>query len=358
VIAALAVISATEPVRVEDISTVAGEENTGTPRREITLTGPRDPLQRVAAFFKRQVGPFAAQSVELSAKGLSVRFPLRTKDIGLGTAPVPLQGGPAALRVADLRGSRPAEQVNLVCIDGTAAGSFEMSDDANPSGYRSMPAGTYVVVTNPAGEGDPVIRQVLTIDPGVTYTLALFSAAESDQVTAQLTPDGPPTLPGSDSAVRMLHAASAAGPVYVALVAPGMVEPMVLANQAGYGLITGYAPLPADRYEAVVSANGREWRQPVEFPSGEPTSLLLTDGPDGPQLRTFRDVAGAPAALDPPTLTMPASGGAVGETPTQMTATEGSDGRRTAVLLWIAAAVGAAVLIARVRPREPRSSDG
>ena len=40
-------------------------------------------------------------------------------------------------------------------------------------------------------------------------------------------------------AVRMLHAASATGSVYLALVAPGMVEPMVLANQAGYGLITG-----------------------------------------------------------------------------------------------------------------------
>ena len=32
-----------------------------------------------------------------------------------------------------------------------------------------------------------------------------------------------------------------------------MVEPMVLANQAGYGLITGYAAVPAGQYEAVVS---------------------------------------------------------------------------------------------------------
>ena len=67
-------------------------------------------------------------------------------------------------------------------------------------------------------------------------------------------------------------------------------------------------PLPAGQYEAVVSANGREWRQPVEFLGGEPTSLLLTDGPDGPLLRTLRDVPEAPAALNPPTLTMPASG--------------------------------------------------
>ena len=176
-----------------------------------------------------------------------------------------------------------------------------------------MPAGTYVVVTNRPGGGDPVIRQVLTLDPGVTYTLALFSAAESSQLAVQLAPDGPPTGPTPDSAVRMLHAASAAGSVYLALVAPGMVEPMVLANQAGYGLITGYAAVPAGQYEAVVSANGREWRQPVEFLGGEPMSLLLTDGPDGPLLRTLLDVPEAPAALNPPTLTMPASGSAVDE---------------------------------------------
>ncbi len=313
VLATLAVIAATQPVRVEDIPTIEGEDDAGTPRRDITLSGPRQQLQGMAAFFERQEGPFAVQSVDLTAKGLRVRFPLRTKDIGLGTAPAPPQGGPAALRVADLRRSPSAEQLNFVRIDGTAAGSLETSDDANPSSYRSMPAGTYVVVTNLPGGGDPVIRQVVTLRPGVTYTLALFSA-ESGQVALQLAPDGMPTGPAPDSAVRMLHAASAAGSVYVALVAPGMVEPMVLADQAGYGLITGYAALPAGQYEAVVSANGREWRQPVEFLGGEPMSLLLTDGPDGLVLRTLRDVPQAPAALNLPTLTMPASGSAVDTT--------------------------------------------
>jgi 4-amino-4-deoxy-L-arabinose transferase-like glycosyltransferase len=350
VLATLAVIAATQPVRVEDISTVEGEDDTGTPRRDITLTGPRHVLQGVAAFFERQVGPFAVQSVHLTAKGLRVRFPLRTKDIGLGTGPAPLQGGPAALRVADLRRSRSAEQLNFVRIDGTAAGSLEMSDDANPSGYRSMPAGTYVVVTNRPGGGDPVIRQVLTLNPGVTYTLALFSAAESSQVAVQLAPDGPPTGPTPDSTVRMLHAASAAGSVYLGLVAPGMLEPMVLANQAGYGLITGYAAVPAGQYEAVVSSNGREWRQPVELVGGEPVSLLLTDGPDGPVVRMLRDVPEAPAALNPPTLTMPASGSAVEKTTGKTHATERSDGRRIAVILCAAAAMGAAVLMVRARP--------
>jgi hypothetical protein len=153
----------------------------------------------------------------------------------------------------------------------------------------------------------------------------------------------------------MLHAANAAGSVYLALVAPGMVEPMVLANQAGYGLITGYVALPAGQYEAVVAANDREWRQPVEFLGGKPTSLLLADGPDGPVLRTLRDVPEAPAALNPPTLTMPASGSAVEKTKAKTPANERSDGRRIAVALCAAAITGAAVLMARARPmRRPR----
>jgi hypothetical protein len=349
VLTTLAVIAATQPVRVEEISTIEGEDDTGTPRRDITLSGPRHRLQAVAAFFERQVGPFAVQSVDLSADGLRVRFPLRTKDIGLGTGPAPVQGGPAALRVADLRRHRKAEQLNLVRIDGTAAGSLETSDDANPSGYRSMPAGTYVVVTNRVGGGDPVIRQVVTLHPGVSYTLALFSAAESSQVAVQLAPDGPPAGPTPDAAVRMLHAASAAGSVYLALVAPGSVEPMVLANQAGYGLITGYAALPAGQYEAVVSASGREWRQPVELLGGEPMSLMLRDGPDGPVLQTLLDVPEAPAALNPPTLTMPA-GGSVEKTTAKTPAVERSDGRRIAVALCLFAIVGAAALMAKARP--------
>ncbi len=353
VLATLAVIAATQPVRVEDISTIEGEDDAGTPRRDITLGGPRQGLRGVAEFFERQVGPFAVESVDMTATGLEVRFPLRARDIGLGAGPSP-QGPPAVLRLADLRRDRPAEELNLVRIDGTATGSLETSDDANPSGYRSMPAGTYVVVTNPAGGGAPVIRQVLTLHPGVTYTLALFSGAESSQVAAQLAPDGPPSGPGPESAVRVLHAASAAGSVYLALVLPGVREPMVLVNQAGYGLITGYAALPAGQFEAVVTANGREWRQPVEFLGGEPMSLLLTDGPDGPLLRTLRDVPEAPTTLSPPTLTMPAFAGAVDKTKVTTPAIERADGRRIAAVLCVAAIVGAAVLVARTRQREPR----
>jgi hypothetical protein len=84
-------------------------------------------------------------------------------------------------------------------------------------------------------------------------------------------------------------------------------------------------------------------------------SLLLTDGPDGPVLHTLRDVAEAPAALNPPTLTMPASGSVVEKTTAKTPAIERSGGRRIAVVLCVVAIMGAAVLMARARPTRQRN---
>jgi hypothetical protein len=302
VLAALAVICATKPARLEDIPAIDGEQVAGTPRREMVLTGPRAQLEDLAAFFERQAGPFAVESAALTSNGLAVRFPLRAKDIGLSTGVAPLQGDPAALRVADMRRGRPVEQVELVRIDGTAVGSLSATGDENPSAYHSVPAGTYVVATHADGH-TPVIRQVLTLNPAAPYTLTLFSGADAGEVTAQLAPDGPP----AESVLRLVNAASAQGSVKLALTPAAGGDPIVLANDAGYGLVTGYAPLPAGQYTAVVTANSREWQQPVEL-SGEPTSFLLTDGSDGPALRPLRDVPDAPAMLNPPALTMPPAG--------------------------------------------------
>jgi hypothetical protein len=307
VLAALAVISATEPVRLEAIPAMDGEQIAGTPRREVILTGPRKQLNDLAAFFERQAGPFAVESAAVTSRGLEVRFPLRTKDIGLSAGGGPPQGDPAALRVADMRRGQPAEQVDLVRIDGTSAGSLSATPDANPSAYHSVPAGTYVVTTHADGH-TPVIRQVLTLDPAAPYTLTLFTGAESGDVTAELAPDGPPAGPPGKSAVRLVNAASAQGSVKLELTPATGGDPIVLANDAGYGLITGYAPLPGGQYTAVVTANGKQWQQPVDLIGGEPTSFLLTDGTDGPALGPLRDVPDAPATLNPPALTMPSAG--------------------------------------------------
>jgi hypothetical protein len=307
VLAALAVISATEPARLQDIRASDGEQIAGTPRREMVLAGPRDQLNDLAAFFARQSGPFAVESAAMTSAGLEVRFPLRAQDNGLGTGGFPPQGEPAALRVADMRRGRPVEQVDLVRIDGTAAGSLSATGDANPSAYHAVAAGTYVVATHADGH-TPVIRHVITLNSGAPYTLTLFSGADSGDVTAELAPDGPPGGPSGESAVRLVNAASAQGSIKLELAPAVGGDRIVLANDAGYGLVTGYAPLPGGPYTAIITANGREWRQPVELAGGEPVSFLLNDGPDGPTLRPLRDVPDTPAALDPPTLTMPHAG--------------------------------------------------
>jgi hypothetical protein len=307
VLATLAVLCATKPIRLEDIPAIDGEQIAGTPRRQMVLTGPRAQLDDLAVFFEHQTGPFAVESAAITSRGLEVRFPLRAKDIGLTVGGVPPQGDPAALRVADMRRDRPAEEVDLVRLDGSAAGSLTATPDENPSAYHSVPAGTYVATTHADGHV-PVIRQVLTLNPAAPYTLTLFSGAESGDVTAELAPDGPPAGPLGEPAVRLVNAVSAQGSVKLELMPAAGGDPIVLANDAGYGLVTGYAALQGGQYTAVVTANGRQWQQPVDLIGGEPTSFLLTDGPDGPVLRPLRDVPDAPVTLNPPALTMPPAG--------------------------------------------------
>jgi hypothetical protein len=345
-LAALAIVSATGPVRLEDIPAVEGEQIAGTPRREVILSGPRKRLNDLAAFFKSQSGPFAVEAATVTSTGLDVRFPLRAKDIGLSTGGAAAEGDPATLRVADMRRGQSDEQVDLVRIDGTSAGSLSVTHDANPSAYHSVPAGTYVVTTRADGH-PPVIRQVLTLNPAAPYTLTLFSGAESGDVTAQLAPDAAPAGPPGDSAVRLVNAAAAEGSVKLELAPAAGGTPIVLANDAGYGLVTGYAPLPGGQYTAIVTANGRQWQQPLDLPGGEPASFLLTDGPEGPTLSSLRDVPDAPAPLTPPSLTMPPTGTSPPALAEKMHASERTDQSRIPAVIGVcvATAIGALVLI-------------
>ncbi len=122
--------------------------------------GPAPPATSYGGILRTPSGPVRGAVRGSDRQGTESSISVAHQGYRSGRRSGATEGGPAALRVADLRRSRPAEQLNLVRIDGTAAGSLETSDDANPSGYRSMPAGTYVVMTNRVGGGAPVIRQV------------------------------------------------------------------------------------------------------------------------------------------------------------------------------------------------------
>jgi hypothetical protein len=351
VVAALSVIETTQPVVLKNISPISAEDVVGTPRREFSIAGPPEQLESLASFFERQVGPFAVESADIAHGALTVRFPVRGTDIALADNAGVQPGGDISLRVADMRRAPPADHLEFVRIDGAAAGSLTTRGAANPSDYRSMPAGTYTMMTVGDRGGGPVLRQAFTLKPGMSYTLALFSVGESSEMAAQLAPDG--TQAGaSGGALRLLQAASAAGPVKLALTPQGG-QPTVLANDASYGLITGYAPLPAGQYDAVVTTNGREFHRPVAL-TAEPTTLMLTDGQDGPAVAQIRDVGGGATPLDPPAMSMPAANTLAEKTPAKPTAN--SDPRRQVIPLVLCAIgfAAGAVLVAKARRRQRR----
>jgi hypothetical protein len=349
-LAALAVLSTAQPVVLEHVSSISAEEVVGTPRREFTLGGLPEQLQSFAAFFERQTGAFAVESVRITGAGLTVRFPARATDVGLADNPVPMPDGSAMVRVADMHRARPADHVEFVRIDGTPIGSLHTDD---PAAYRTMPAGTYVMMTAGDRGGAPVLRQAFTLRPGTSYTLALFSAGEFSEVAAQLAPDGPPGGPSAGTGLRLLHAAGATGAVKLTLTPPGG-DPTVLADNAQYGLITGYAPLPAGSYDATVTAGGREWHQPVQL-DGQPSTLILTDDPDGPGLAQIRDVPGETAPLDPPTLSMPAPGSAPEKTPAKEMVAAGPRQKVVPLVLCVLTIASAATFAAKVQGKQRQS---
>lgn len=306
VVAALAVLAAAEPVVLEDIPAVDGEYGVGTPRRELVVSVPGSRQRALAAFFGSQTGAFATESVAMRNDALIIRFPLRTKQIGLAVPAPSADGGPASIRVSDLRHGRTGRQewLNLVRIDGTAAGSVPIVAGAAPSSYRSVPPGVYVVTTNAIGHA-PTIRQVLSVESGTSYTLALFSGPDGSEMAAQLAPDSAAAPAPGAGTVRLIEAADGAGPADVWMTALDTGTRTTLATNVGYGLVTGYAALPAGIYSATVRAKGREWSQQIRVNDGQATTLLLMDGPAGPLLHPLVDGATEAPPLDPSALSLP-----------------------------------------------------
>ncbi len=345
VVATLAVLSGIPPLALQRISAAPAEDVAGTPAREFTLTGPVDQLSTCAAFLQHQKPPFKPDVIDLSDSVLTVRFPATGQEVGLGNDPAPDATGTAAVRVVDMRHESPQDHLEFIRLDGGPGGAAP----THVPDYRAMAAGTYVVATVPDRGGMPVLRQAFTLKPDSSYTLALFSGAKPNEVAAQLAPDGPPA-PGAT--VRLMQAAHSAGAVKLSMNAPdGSQE--VLADNASYGLITGYGARPAGRYDAVINAGGQEWHRPVELVDGAPATLLLTDSADGPALQQLPDGAGAPTPLDPPALVLPPEAAKPDKVRRDVALTESSRQQAfsVTVVLAIAVAVGVTLLTRRRQRR-------
>jgi 4-amino-4-deoxy-L-arabinose transferase-like glycosyltransferase len=358
VLATLATLAATEPVLLTGLPAVAGEDPAGTPRRQVLLAAAGARADRAAAFFRAQTGSYAAESVQRTADGLLVRFPLPVPAGVLPAAAVP-GGSPARLRVLDLRAGAGAERVDLVSVDGRAVGSVPTAGYGDPTGYRTVAPGAYLLTTHdPSQPAAPVLRQPVRITAGGSYTVALFTGPSGGaEVTTEVVPDTAPDEPRGLGAVQLVEAARDAGKVKITVAGPQSPTGTVLADGVEYGLVTGYAQVPSGSLTAVVDSGGKQTRSAIRVPSGGAATLVLVDTPDGAELRSVPIDTRDPTSLDPPTLAVVTAAGtaAAGTGAVGVAAVPAPDGPRwSALLLALGVALGAGATVAAGRLRRAR----
>jgi 4-amino-4-deoxy-L-arabinose transferase-like glycosyltransferase len=292
----LGVLTAREPVLLTALPAVPGEDAAGQPRRQLQLAAAGAWQARIEDFLRAQTGVYAPESVERVPGGLLVRFPAGASPIELVADPR-VEAGPAArLRVADLRAENEPEAIEVIGLDGRSFGSLPAGGYGTPGGYRSLPPGTYVLASRPARDpaAPPVVRQTVQVLPGDSYTLTMFTGASEGSVTTQFAPDDPAPVPREFAQVRLVEGAREPGTVTLAM------DDLVLADGVGYGLVTGYAQVPAGERNIRVHTAEREWLFPVRVPAGGALTLLLFDSPGGPVLHAVPDGPGPAPALDEP----------------------------------------------------------
>jgi hypothetical protein len=302
VLATLGTLAAREPVRLNDLPAVPGEDAAGRPRRQLHLTAAGAELDRTLAFFRAQSGGYAPEAVEPVSGGVLVRFPADQLPVALPTTAPPVESGsPARLRVADLRTAVAPEVVEVFEVDGGPVGSLPTGGYGTSTGYRSLPSGTYTLATRPAADpsAPPVIRQTAQVQPGDLYTLALFDAADGSSVNAQLVLDDAPAAAPGQGHARLVEGAREPGAVSLAIDDP-TGPPVVLADGVNYGLVTGYAPVSTGDRVLRLRSGDREWVLPTRVPSAAPVTFLLTDGPRGPVVHTVPDASASAPRLDRP----------------------------------------------------------
>jgi 4-amino-4-deoxy-L-arabinose transferase-like glycosyltransferase len=290
VLTTLGMLTAREPVLLTDLPAMPGEDAAGMPHRQVHLAVDGTARDRVTDFFRAQSGEYAPEVVESVAGGLLVRFPATAT----ATLPAPdaaTEAGPSArLRVADLRNAGVPEVVEVLGVDGRPVGALATGGYGTPAGYRSLPAGSYVLATRPAADptSPPVARQAVQVLGGRSYTFALFTAADGTSVNAQFVPDDPPAAPRGFGSVRLVEGARNPGALTLAVDDPGGPK-AVLADGVSYGLVTGYAQVRSGERTLWLQSGNQEWRLTTQVPSTTAVTLLLTDSPQGPVVHAVPD---------------------------------------------------------------------
>jgi hypothetical protein len=307
VLATLGDFAGTDEVLLADLPEIAGEDAAGRPRRQLLLTTSGARADRAVAFFSAQQGAFAAQSVTAGPAGVLVTFPPAAPSGLLAAAAAPPAAGPpAALRVLDLvPGSAPL-RVRLAGIDGTAVAPIAVGAYGDVGGYHAVPAGVATLGVGPEDPAAPTaVSQAVALEAGGSYTLMLFAAPGGTGVRGQLVPD--PAVPGPDTRgiVRLVHAAVNAPALTVTADGAG---PLV--QDISYGLVTGYAELVPGAVPLTLTSGATTTTASIPVKARGVQTLVVLDGPGGPQVTAVDDPTRAPAAarLD---VTAPARPGAL-----------------------------------------------
>lgn len=198
------------------------------------------------------------------------------------------------VRLAHLSPDTPSVNVALTNVSDSRA-VLKLSDVGYGavSAYTKVPAGRYVATMTPPGgtaASTPAVSQAVTVQNGRAYTVAAIGT--NAQLTGTVIEDDLRTPKPGQAKIRLIQAAVSAATATVTA-----VDGPVLARDAAFGSVTGYAAVPEGVWTIQVTPSGG---QPIETKvtarPGTVNTIVLLDKPSG-QLTTtvLRDAAAAPA---------------------------------------------------------------
>lgn len=310
ILASLAVLSTRLPFGIIGLPSIPAEDLVGSPRRQVQFAANEVDRAALIEFFSAQVAPFAPDAIRELPDGLLVRFPpepLPAESLSNQAPPIAPAGGDVAptsgyMRVAEMRPTAGPHIIDIFDTSGGPVGSIPVGGYGSVGEYRELPAGSYVLASRVSPTAPSVVRQRITVRPGESHTFTLFTGADGpESANTQFVGDMAADPPIGTGLVRLAVATPDVGPLRMTLTDPGFgSEGMVLADGVSYGLVTGYAQIPAGQVVVTVQAGERIWDLTAPVPDGGRATMMLLGGGDGvPELRVQPDAIGPVGGPDP-----------------------------------------------------------
>lgn len=198
------------------------------------------------------------------------------------------------VRLAHLSPDTPSVNAALTNF-GNSKAMIKLSDVAygDVSAYQKVPAGRYVAAMTPAGgsaASTPAVSQAVTVQDGHAYTVA--AVGRNADLRGTVLDDDLRTPKAGAAKVRLLQAASSAPSTTVTAVGGP-----VLARDAAFGSVTGYASIEAGVWTLQVApkgGGGGPIEAKVTATSGSVNTIIVLDGKRGLTAKVVVDAAASP----------------------------------------------------------------